>query len=436
MVKFPSSYRDPSSSVFYDNNGRIFRQLTFGKDLYNSFKFFPQVLSRDQDGLCEVTRIPFVTYFYEWNFEQCRDAALFYLELLNKTLKSELTLSDGTPLNISYLGNGNFSFFDHGSLIKRDDNFWPSYFQFLREFVYPVIFSAYAEIEYPNQLLPLLNNNSWQHHFLPRGLSRFGIGFMAVRSNLKIMSRPSINAKESSLNSASQKKILKHTIPFYQNYLSSLKRKRESSKWSDYYEGTVIKDGYVDNKLTIVKSLIKQVEDQVSCCIDLGASSGLFPVEITKAFNHFQYIAIESDPNAYSRLYEASKKNNYISIFSNLLQLTPAAGLGAGYSSLSDRLEKVGDLVLALGIVHHMIHEGGLSYEDLFKYFSSISKPNSFIIVEYISPEDEKYKLIRNSSYAYLEDMHYFESSMNNRFNIISKIQLYETRWVYLAEKK
>lgn len=436
IIRHPSSYRDPSSVVYIDQEGAILRNLVFDRGTYNQMGIFPEVLCEKGNQLFEVEKIPFVSYFYEWSFEQLRDSALFYLDVLDAALEKNLSLSDGTPLNITYKGNGEFVFIDHGSLIKPSVNLWPSYYQFIREFVYPIIYLKYSDIELPNQLLPLLNNNSWQSNYQPNGLSKFSFGFMVIRSNLKLLSNPKSNESLKNGDGLVQKKVLKNSISFFRNYLRSFNKKRRNSKWGDYYEETVIKDGYVENKLTVVKSFIKQIKEKVACCIDLGASSGLFPVEITKEYSNIQYIAIESDPNAYSRLYKASKHYNYISIFSNLLQLTPGAGLSGCYTSLFDRLAMVGDLLIALGIVHHMIHEGGLSYEDLFKYFSSISKANSFLIVEYISPKDEKYKLIRNTSYPYFEDIHYFESSMNFRYNIVNKMQVYETRWVYLAEKK
>jgi hypothetical protein len=436
IIRHPSSYRDPSSVVYIDDEGAIYRNLALDKDVYNQMAVFPKVLCEKENQLFEVEKIPFVSYFYEWSFEQLRDSALFYLDVLDVALEKDLSLSDGTPLNITYKGNGEFIFIDHGSLIKPSDNLWPSYFQFIREFVYPIIYLKYSDIELPSQLLPLLNNNSWQSNYQPDGLSKFSFGFIVIRSNLKLLSKP--KSTESLKNGAElvQKKVLQNSISFFRNFLKGLNKKRNNSKWGDYYENSILKDGYIEKKLEVVKSLIEKIQNEITCCVDLGASSGLFPIEITKEFKKLRYLAIESDANAYVSLYQASKSNNFIPVFSNLLQLTIAGGLSGGYSSLLNRLSENGDLIIALGIVHHLIHEGGLSYEYLFEYLTSMSKPKSFLIVEYISEVDEKYRIIRNMNYPYTESIHYFESALNIQYSIISKIQVYETRWVYLAKKK
>jgi hypothetical protein len=89
-----------------------------------------------------------------------------------------------------------------------------------------------------------------------------------------------------------------------------------------------------------------------------------------------------------------------------------------------------------LGLIHHLKQEGGLSFSDLFSFFASISRSRAFLLVEYIDPEDEKYRLIRNPNHPYAEDRLSFEQAMGEHYAILHEISLLDTRRLYLARKK
>ncbi len=90
---------------------------------------------------------------------------------------------------------------------------------------------------------------------------------------------------------------------------------------------------------------------------------------------------------------------------------------------------------MALGIIHHMMHEENLSFERILEYFHSLSLPGAFLLIEYIGLGDPRYQLIRNPNYPHPESLDDFEHALMRHYRIIKKIQVHHERILYLAEK-
>jgi hypothetical protein len=433
MKRIAASYKDPGSGVFMDERGeRLFRTLSHAPGVYNELGFFPEVGDEQGAGMYAIEKLPFVSYYLEWNLEQFRDSGLFYLEVLQESLKRGFTLSDATPLNITYTGNGRFVFMDHGSLITKTDSYWPSMYAFLKEYIVPLMYLRDSRVEVAQSLLPMVNNTAWALAYRSPWRKRLSFQQLVMESTLKLMSGPRRSGNVRPAASG----FLENSLSFYRDFLEGLGRRRPASKWGDYYERTITAGGYLERKERAVLECVARVSKEVAGCVDLGASSGFFPERISGAHPHIRYVAVESDPTAYARLYAASKQHAIQPVFSNVLQLTPAFGFGGCYGGLGERLAELADLVLVLGLMHHLKQEGGLSFSDLFSFFASISRSRAFLLVEYIDPEDEKYRLIRNPNHPYAEDRHSFEQAMGEHYAILHEISLLDTRRLYLARKK
>ena len=62
-------------------------------------------LKFNSDFLLEHKKIPFISYPYEWSFEQLKDAALHHLDFNIFLLEKNFQLSDATAYNIQFIGN-------------------------------------------------------------------------------------------------------------------------------------------------------------------------------------------------------------------------------------------------------------------------------------------------------------------------------------------
>ena len=120
--KAPSSYKDPSGFVFFQND-KILRQVnkTYKSDydlliksgLYQKLVELELLVPHKElnlKGTAEAYKIlepqviPFISYPYEWCFSQLKDAALLTLKIQKTALDYGMSLKDATSFNIQFLG--------------------------------------------------------------------------------------------------------------------------------------------------------------------------------------------------------------------------------------------------------------------------------------------------------------------------------------------
>ena len=113
------SFRDPSGFIFYENEN-VFRSINFSykKDfdhLVNSGLYDELVqknllikhseVKEEKNNTSQykkllVEKIPFISYPYEWSFNQFKDAILLTLKIQKISIQYGMTLKDATPYNI------------------------------------------------------------------------------------------------------------------------------------------------------------------------------------------------------------------------------------------------------------------------------------------------------------------------------------------------
>lgn len=428
-----ASYRDPGSGVFTDEEGdRVFRPLLYGPEVYNSLSVFPPILRNSHGNLYEVERIPFINYYHEWTFSEFQDSALFYLDLLDSLLKKGWKLRDAHPSNVTYDGMGRFIFMDHGSLVKDDGTGWQAQLQFIKSYAYPLLLLSNRNFAVANSLAPFIQDDSWQHRFRPPLFKRLSFGYQVLRAALLLSNRKSNGGHGRARPGFGL--TPRHSIAFLRDFVGSVKPRLPASKWGDYYDRTILGDGYLERKSEILSKLLSKVADRVTTAADFGASSGKITGRLADRFKGIRFIAIESDPNASEELYLTSKNGNILPIHGNILQLTPALGFDGSYPSLDERLRSTSGLNLALGIIHHMMHGDTLPFERIIRFFKERSVPGAFLMIEHVGPEDPRYRLIRNPEYPYPEDRPSFENALAMHYRIIDQEEAREGRTIYLAE--
>ena len=81
-----------------------------------------------------------------------RTAALLHLDLLLAALSEDLILKDSTPFNIQFRG-AQPVFIDIGSFqILESGDVWVGYRQFLQLFLYPLMLTAFRDIDFQSWL--------------------------------------------------------------------------------------------------------------------------------------------------------------------------------------------------------------------------------------------------------------------------------------------
>lgn len=436
MQKIQSSYKDPSSSVFRDDNSeRYFRALRYPPSLYNDLGVFPKVLNTSLNGHFEVEKIPFVNYYYEWTFDQFKDSAIYFLELLKLLDTKGYTFSDATPLNITYNGKGEFIFIDHGSLIKKEGERWTAFYQFIKEYAYPLLYLSDNPALPPLGLLPLMGSKDWMFNYKPRFLNRFSFKYALLRSALTLSSKRSLtDFKE--IKKAGISSQFQYNIEFFLDYIRGLQQKLpRDTRWGNYYSETVLGNEYLVNKQKAFLELFEKISPEVKIGVSLGSNDGLMSQAVLSKFPDKKIICLEADNIASKALYSKSKLINIIPVYNSIYSLSPQFGFSESIQSLSSRLSESADFVKALGIIHHMMHEENLSFEKILEFLFNIVKPSGYVMVEFIDSNDPRYKLIQNPSYPYPTTLLDWESSVAGFGTVVKKISLTAHRVLYLIKR-
>jgi hypothetical protein len=157
----PSSFRDPSGVVF-EREGHVYRQINAAyMPHYNRLKesglyavlteagyLISHIEIETLNGGGKIIRpeeIPFISYPYEWCFEQYRDAALLTLNIQRLALRHDMTLKDSSAYNVQFL-KGKPVFIDTLSFEAFTEGPWPAYGQFCRHFFAPLVLMAGIDV--------------------------------------------------------------------------------------------------------------------------------------------------------------------------------------------------------------------------------------------------------------------------------------------------
>ena len=199
----PASFKDPSGFVFQANDinyrqvNKMYAEnyeLLFSSGLYKNLtekklliphKEVSENITQSPDWYKTLLpqQINFISYAYEWSFDQLKDAALLTLKVLKIAVEHGMILKDATPFNIQF-NEGRAVFIDTLSFEKYDTTKpWIAYRQFCECFLFPLylehylksdvqkILSTYLDgipVDITAKLLPMkssLNMGVWLHVF-------------------------------------------------------------------------------------------------------------------------------------------------------------------------------------------------------------------------------------------------------------------------------
>jgi hypothetical protein len=447
----PASFKDPSGFIF-ESEGKLYRQVnsvyTANYDaLMNSglYKFLTdqgyliphKEIDENITGISEwyktlfPEKINFVTYPYEWCFQQLKDAAILTLTILRISLDYGMILKDASPYNIQF-HKGRPVFIDTLSFETYDPSQpWVAYRQFCANFLFPLylefylhtdiqkIMSAYMDgipVDITSRLLPLksgLNLGVWLHVYLQN----------SVKGNDK-------NEKDTA---HFNKKKLLNLIVHLESIINGFNQKPIRSTWSNYYEETILGKEYLEQKENIFRELVKDIK--ADCVLDIGGNDGHFSKIVSQQFEHV--VTIDSDSRSISKLYDYVKKHKTSNITPLVIDVAnPSPALGFNNSERAAFHQRVKpDFVLALALVHHLVIGNNISLPMLASYFNDIAPQ---LLIEFAPKQDEKVKqmLATRKDVFYDYDEQHFEMYFSEYFNIVNKVAVPgSSRTMYLMKR-
>jgi hypothetical protein len=386
----------------------------------------------DAAGALEHPAIPFISYPYEWTFSMLKDAALLQLDLLAEALNTGLTIKDATPFNIQFI-EGRPVFIDIGSFEKYSPGEpWIGYRQFTRQFLFPLMLRSDAGIPFQ----PWLRGN-------PEGptagdmRSILGAGKRLRPSTLMHVT---LQAKmEERMSGAAVRDDLK-TAGFNADLIlanvGKLRKLIEQMEWSGSgvwveYESCQHVGRDRESKGQFLQEAISTF--QPGRVVDLGANDGYFSDLASRA--GALAIAVDGDEPVLDALYR--RGTSAAIVLSDLTNPTPSQGwAGLERPSLSERARP--DLVVAYGLIHHLIYSASIPPQSVVSWLSSFRAP---VVVEFVAPEDEMVaRLTANKTEA---ELHHgrsqtdFETLLQSQFQTKATATLGEgTRVLYSLEPR
>lgn len=465
MQKEHSSFRDRNGFVFYFND-LVYRvvhvsykqQYDFflSSGLYNllvkdcllipheelSLDRWATVISKTEieKGIYKILqpeKIPYISYPYEWCFQQLKDAALLTLDIQLKALEYNMTLKDASAFNVQFR-NGKPVFIDTLSFDHyKEGEPWIAYRQFCCHFLAPLAVMSYVSTDL-RRLSELFIDGiplSLASSLLPfkTKLRAFYLLHLHYHANIEKKYSGDAEAYGKVKRQLSKTKLIA-VIRYLISGIQSMKLPAKKTEWTNYYNEFSYSDSAIKNKKQIVREWASVLAPKITW--DLGCNTGMFS-ELAQAFSE-QVISFDSDHNAIEQFYAVVKEKAYKNILPLVLDLNnPSAAIGwANRERRSSSERGKADLILALALIHHLSIGNNVPLPHLAEF---MSRHTEWLIIEFVPKSDRQAQRLLVTREDIFTDYNQenFESDFENFFTIQKKQPIIETeRTLYLMQRK
>lgn len=375
----------------------LYRQLSKAKALITH-----QELSLDLSPLLEIAykiikpqQLGFISYPYEWCFNQYKDAAILTLSIARRALEYGISLKDASAYNIQFL-DGRPIFIDTLSFEAYQEGLpWVAYKQFCQHFLAPLALMAKTD----TRLSALMRNYidgiplDLASKLLPRSTKlNFGL---ATHIHFHAKSQEKYADQEISQEQVTgkmSKQAIYNLIDSLLSLVRSLSVKTITTEWADYYQDNNYTESSFEAKRDLVTDFIKAVNPKTVW--DLGGNTG----EFSRCASDLGIptVSFDIDPGAVQQNYDIVKTNKEKFILPLVMDLTnPSPAIG-WHNQERDSLIARGpvDLIMALALIHHMAIANNVPLREIARSFADLGK---FLIIEFVPKQDSQVQRLLSS---------------------------------------
>jgi len=438
-----ASFRDPAGYIILENGfykrivtdlGKANYEAFMGSGLYENLTKKGQLISHREEPVdaekgfkkLEPEQIRFITYPYEWSFNQLKDAALLTLDIQIEALKKGFSLKDANPFNIQFKGCRPFLIDTLSFEINREEP-WVAYKQFCETFLAPLALMAYRESHFNRYLRVDFHGIDLRFcsQLLPKR-TYFNLGLL---SHIHLHSR---SQAKHQMKGLSHPKPLKFIYPVnkkialtehLKSTLAGLILSRKSSFWKQYEDPDL--NNYSEEarsfKVNFVRDCLNILSPDI--VVDLGCNTGQFSQ--LALHKNFYTLSVDFDPMCIDSLYcrgKAQNEPNNLPLILDLSNPSPPLGWRSEERfSFFDRLQTQGSvLTLALALIHHLRITFHIPLEKQALFFALFS---SWLIIEFIPKNDSMVQGMIQNRDDIFDDMNLeqFEKAFGKYFDIEKK---------------
>lgn len=445
-----ASFRDPSGYVFYKDNC-VHRKID--KSYFKQYEhlmtsgLYEELIEKellikheeternDEYIIIKPEEIPFISYPYEWCFEELKDAALLTLEIENIALKYNMTLKDATAYNVQFY-EGKATFIDTLSFdFYKDGEPWGAYGQFCRHFMAPLLLMENVD-ENLNCILknyidgiPIeLANNILKNRGGLTALQHIKLHSKSITQNNDNKEIKQVNLSKTSII---------NIVSMMQRQIEKMHRKNTDTEWDKYYDNTNYDEEAETSKINFVKQYIEDIKLRKKDIVwDFGANDGKYSRIAAKENGYI--VSYDIDYNAVNRNYNKVKTEKEKNILPLLLDLTnPPSSIGFAENERKG-LNARGPVkcIMLLAMIHHICISNNVPFDNLSSWLSTICK---YLIIEFVPKKDsqvEKLLKTRRDIFKYYDEKS-FEKEFTKYFKIVKKDKIKDSeRTIYLMESK
>lgn len=365
--------------------------------------------------LLEHDAVPFISYPHEWAAPALKDAGLFHVDLFLRLAEYGLTLKDW------HLGNILFRsvtpvFVDFTSLIFHEDLAQQSY---LLVPTRPVlggrwdaqaraIFEMYRRMFFPDAHLPLHLMEQGRHALARKRMRESALnagGGQIARS--EVFRQPSPGWVLHVFRDLALRSALNDTDPIKRRFFESLRgqmvRVQPDQRSSDYVDYYAAKNERFDlepnaawrDKQRSVHLVLER--ERPGTVLDIGSNTGWFSLLAARA--GAEVVAVDRDEASVGALYHEAQRNGVkvLPLVMDLLDPTPdiAADMQDDERTsepavpllMAAERRLASDMVLALGLLHHLCLGEGLTFDQVLSKLTPFVRKH--LVVEFVDRNDE-----------------------------------------------
>ena len=349
-----------------------------------------EVYSKSQNNLVLKHELLAPSYPCEWTPTMLIDAALHTLDLSDSLQRDRLVVKDFLPSNLLYDGR-QWKFIDFCSIIREESLLSESWLphnetiekskrsifriMFIPFFFIPILLGVNGST---NQMTNLLRNNycnsgklapGWRNLLFSRISKNYFLNLYSLQKAKKIIRK----SNEDKINSE------------IRNLLVKLRSKSPKSAYSNYYEQknenfSVLDTSEWSNKQKSINSILD--DKQPKTLVDIGANTGWYSMLGLK--HGASVYALDNDCASLDIAYRNTMGNGLIPFHINFEDIWEQANRVS--TSFNERY--CVEMVLALGLIHHLVLGKGLSIEEVMQRLSSLARES--LVLEFIDIDDEK----------------------------------------------